>query len=184
MQLWHQRSVTWPRCSRTATRIPPTNSSSRCRTKELLANISPSPHSVTPTLCSSQLLCLSPHTHSVSVHEEVKGVRIFVCESKEMITLCQGVGLKKSDMEQSLLKSLDCTELTFPSNLVRQWYPVTPAHSSQPLEFSVFVLKTPAGCLWRHGSATPTAETSNFQLLPHCSSNCPNEGSQSDPLHD
>ena len=36
MQQWHQRSVIWLRCNRTATKTPPTSSSSRCRTKELL----------------------------------------------------------------------------------------------------------------------------------------------------
>lgn len=54
MQPWHRRSAIWPGCSRTAMRTPPTNSLSRCRTKELLVNISfrrtPTPHSPTQSI--------------------------------------------------------------------------------------------------------------------------------------
>lgn len=67
MQQWHQRSVIWPRCSRTVTRIPPTNSSSRCRTKELLNIFSRR----TPTLSlvvsvPFWSLALSPYTLTFS----------------------------------------------------------------------------------------------------------------------
>ena len=61
MQPWHRRSAIWPGCSRTAMRTPPTNSLSRCRTKELPVNISfrrtPTPH------CP-----LSPYTLSFPPH--------------------------------------------------------------------------------------------------------------------
>lgn len=121
MQLWHQRSATWPRCSRTATRIPPTNSLSRCRTKR---TVSQRFFSSVPFLAPQHLtlFSFSPRLQTrkdVRVTAEADCHRsywrwIFAC-------LSQKFGPKENGMEQIFfffffLSLRHCTERKCPIN--------------------------------------------------------------------
>lgn len=170
MQRWLQRSVIWPRCSRTATRTPPTNSLNRCRTKEGKKERKKLPSTFPPG--ASQPLLLSalvgsvplgslakapapPATHHVEgeggkvwrlLHKAdfylVMKVRKGWSETCEPVYVSsEGFGPEEPDMEQSLK---------------RNWSPIPSVVQSKAHKLTFTCIRSDKGSLLQlHSSAQP-----------------------------